>query len=63
MGLRHHLHKNSGGMVVSDNCNLRDRKVTGWAFSEAANAVDTVISDFKMVQKAWSIIQKILTLA
>ncbi len=50
-------------MVVSDNCNLRDRKVTGWAFSEAANAVDTVISDFKMVQKAWSIIQKILTLA
>jgi len=49
-----------GWLYLTTVIDLGDRKVIGWALSETMNAVDTVISAFKMAQKARPITQKLI---
>ncbi len=49
-----------GWLYLTPVIDLGDRKVIGWALSETLNAVDTVVSAFKMAQKARPITQKLI---
>lgn len=57
----YYLHQNPAGMVVFDHCHQhRDAKVIGWALSKTMNALDTVVSAFKMAQKSTTNTQKLI---